>query len=135
MIEDTTTKIVSDFISIETGKDALIRKCRLFYKSILYIQNRMKVQIQTKYAKVDVLLNYWDKLYGQMQLKATATGDTQANEMLAGIAMVPYSIKKKLFTFYIKKCKDLHNVAFFQWRLKYPNHLKHDPEQLKEIIE
>jgi len=66
MIEDTTKKIVSDFISIETGKEVLMQKCRLFYKSILYIQNRMRDQISTRFAKVDVLLTYWDKLYGQM---------------------------------------------------------------------
>ena len=55
---------------------ALISKGRLFYKSIIYMQNRMKDRIATKYAKVDVLLTYWDKLYGQMQLKATNTGDS-----------------------------------------------------------
>lgn len=94
----------------------------------------MVARIATKYAKVEVLLNYWDKLYGQMQLKATSTGDKQANEMLKGIALVPTSIKRKLFIFYIKKCRELHNVAFFQWRLKYPSKIRHDPEELESNI-
>lgn len=73
----------------------------------------MNDRIATKYAKVDVLMTYWDKLYGQMQLKATATNDTKAKETLKEIALVPTSVKRKLFTFYVKKCRELHNVAFF----------------------
>ena len=42
----------------------LIEKGRSFYKIITYIQKKARQQIETKFAKVDVLLTYWDKLYG-----------------------------------------------------------------------
>lgn len=70
-VEAKAKKMLADFICIEAGKDELILKGRLFYKSISFIQTRLKNRIETKYAKVDVLLTYWDKLYGQMQLKAS----------------------------------------------------------------
>jgi hypothetical protein len=86
---------------------------RDFTIKIIYIQRKVMTQFKTKYAKVEVLLTYWDKLYGQMQRQASMKHDKAATKLLGRIARVPMEIKIKLLTFFIKKCRELHKVAFF----------------------
>jgi hypothetical protein len=37
-------------------------------------------------------------------------------------------VKMAVLMEYIRKCVQLHIMAFFQWRLKFPNEIMHDPE-------
>jgi len=48
---------------------------RSFYKSIEYMQKRMRAQLLTKSQKIEVLFNYWDKLFGQLQSRASKLKD------------------------------------------------------------
>lgn len=80
-------------------------------------------------------MNYWDKLYGQMQMKASATKDAEANKLLTQLVLVPREVKWDVLRKYVDKCCVLHAVAFFQWRIKYPSEIKHDIEELNEIVE
>jgi hypothetical protein len=52
------------FILKTVGGMVLIEKVQIFRKTITYIQNKFRNQMATRYAKVEVLMNYWDKLYG-----------------------------------------------------------------------
>lgn len=70
-----------------------------------------------------------------MQLQATKNNDHEANEMLRYIALVPIDTKIRIFKFYVRKCRDLHSVAFFQWRMKYPSKIRFDKEEIEECIE
>ena len=50
---------------IDNKQNELIKiKIREFYKQITYMQKRIKDQTDTKESKVEVLLNYWDKMFG-----------------------------------------------------------------------
>ena len=80
-------------------------------------------------------MNYWDKLYGQMQMKASATKDAEANKLLTQLVLVPREVKWDVLRKYVDKCCVLHAVAFFQWRIKYPSKVRHDIEELTEIVE
>lgn len=48
---------------------------RKFYKDITYMQKRIRDQMTTADAKVEVLLNYWDKMFGQIQGEASKKKD------------------------------------------------------------
>ena len=48
---------------------------------------------------------------------------------------MPKEIKKAVLTAYINKCRELYHIAFFQWRLKFPNKLNFNPKILEELIE
>ena len=48
---------------------------RRFYKQITYMQKRMRDQLTTRGSKVEVLVNYWDKTFGKLQLRASKTKD------------------------------------------------------------
>ena len=64
-------------------KIILIKNCvKKFYKLIEFIQKRLRDKLVSRGNKVEVLMNYWDKIYGQMQMKASATKDAEANKLL-----------------------------------------------------
>ena len=48
--------------------------------------------------------------------------------------MVPEEVQRAVLKEYLRKCSELHNIAFFQWRLKYPNEVRHDPIEIEKII-
>ena len=39
-------------------------------KIISKIQKKVVNLLETKYSKIEVLINYWDKLYGQLYIKS-----------------------------------------------------------------
>ena len=50
-------------------------------KRIYFIFKRLRGQIYIKDAKVEVLENYWNKFYGQLQYAATQSGNSQAKKI------------------------------------------------------
>jgi hypothetical protein len=44
--------------------------------------------------------------------------------------MVPEEVRTAVLVEYLNKCKDLHSIAFFNWRLKHPSKVRHDPEEI-----
>ena len=34
----------------------------------------------------------------------------------------------------MKRCRELHDIAFLQWRLDYPSKLKYNEQELEELI-
>ena len=54
---------------------------------------------------------------------------------MINILKVPRSIRDRILSAYLKQCSHLHIVAFYQWRLKFPNENTFDKEQLESLIE
>ena len=50
----------------------------------------------SKYGKVEVLINYWDKLLGVVYMKATQKGDKRILNICAGIVKVPTHIREEI---------------------------------------
>ena len=46
--------------------------------------------------------------------------DKNANNLLKKIIMVDQNVKFELLRRYVKKCRELHSIAFLQWRKMYP---------------
>ena len=84
--------------------------------------------------KVNVLLTYWDKLYGKMQAVATNSHDCNANCFLNKIATVPLSVKTELLREWVIGCIKLHRIAFYQWRLMFPSSVRHDRNEITDNI-
>ena len=89
-----------------------IKKMRNFYYQMMFIQKRLRHKLETQDAKIDVIMNYWDKIYGKMQLKATKNNDKKANLLLKKMVLVSHDVKYHCIRKYIKKCKELHAIAF-----------------------
>ena len=48
--------------------------------------------------------------------------------------LVKPKVKETLLKEYIKQCRQLQKVAFYQWRLKYPNALTFNEELIQDMI-
>ena len=48
--------------------------------------------------------------------------------------MVPKHIRNAVLSHFLKKCIEVHAIAFFQWRLIFPNEVRFDRELIEEII-
>lgn len=57
---------VMDLLQIEK----IIYKGRIFTKYIMYIQNKLRLQLETRFFKVEVLQNYWDHLLNELHYKS-----------------------------------------------------------------
>ena len=80
-------------------------------------------------------MNYWDKMFGELQVRATQLGDRQGNALARALILVPKKVRWTVLREYVDRCQELHAIAFLQWRLEYPNDVRHDPDELVELIE
>ena len=54
--------------------------------------------------------------------------------MIKKIVTVKAEIRKAVLLEYLKCCSKVHKIAFLQWRLLFPNSVKHNKEMLEELI-
>lgn len=80
------------------------------------------------------MLTFWDKIYGKLQTISSSKRDKKGNQLLCSICCVPREVKYEILKQYVKKCKELHAVAFLQWRLLYPSKIRHAPKEIEDII-
>ena len=81
-------------------------------------------------------MNYWDKLTGEIQKRVSKAKDEAANALLRRLIMVPPRIKEAMLKGYVDKCRQMHAIAFLQWRAMYPTpSYYHNMDELNEIIE
>ena len=105
-----------------------------FFVQIKYIQSKMRNQLSTRFSKVEVLINYWNKLFGKLQITASRTNDTKMRAVLTKIAQVPRPVQHELLRQYIKKTRLLHAAAFLQWRLKFPKPVHFNKEEIEQTL-
>ena len=70
-MKDQLKAFAKDLLQIEK----LLSAGRQYYKTQLYIQTRIVGKLGSKYGKVEVMINYWDKLYGQVMTRASQLKD------------------------------------------------------------
>ena len=58
------------------GNDAIINSFRTIRVKVIYIQKWARNKLETRFSKVEVLVNYWDKLLGKTMKKAIRMSDT-----------------------------------------------------------
>ena len=67
-------------------------------------------------AKHGVLNLYWDKQLPILAKFAKKTKDKDLEHACKVIRSFNYNIRSKFLYAYLKQCKVLHQIAFFQWR-------------------
>jgi len=94
----------------------------------------MRAELLTKGEKITIMFNYWDLMFGTLQQKASKIKDADVNELCKKLIVVPQAIKYKALEYYVDKCREVHAIAFLQWRKMFPNDLRYDIEELDELI-
>ena len=54
------------------------------------------------------MINYWDKLFGEMYNKAIMLKDEKTKTLMSRIALVPKEIKTWVLKLFVWKCRNLH---------------------------
>ena len=83
------------------------------------MQKRLKAKCQTIESKVDIIRNYWDKELAMMKFRAQLTGDSSMKKIVSMIEVVPVEIMDYVLLNFIRKCRQLHVMAFMQWRVHF----------------
>lgn len=112
-------EILKYFLLDFKDKNELRIKILIFYKRALLCQKRIKTQIITKFMKVEILLNYWDKIVGQLIVYAGKYRDKEAKKISRLLSLVQRDIRIEALKRYFVKCKELHMIAFMQWRVMF----------------
>ena len=50
------------------------------------------------------------------------------------VALIPKHIQYLCLKKYVDKCRELHTIAFYQWRDVYPHPDTHDEDELQALI-
>ena len=72
----------------------------------------MKDKLQCKHGKVEILINYWDKFYGQIMFRASKISDQETIQLMKYIALVPNEVQFDCLHYYVDKCIELQAIAF-----------------------
>lgn len=68
VLENQAKNLMKNFMEEMCGLGAFTFLVRKFNRGFLYIQQKMRDQLSTKYSKVEVLISYWDKIFGKLQV-------------------------------------------------------------------
>ena len=60
--------------------------------NIIFMQKRIRGNFCIAKAKTEVLVNYWDKMYGLLQTRASKLKDKEANDLCLNILKVPQEV-------------------------------------------
>ena len=84
---------------------------------------------------MEILTTLWHRLLGKVQMRASQLKDKVTTEQIKKIIMIPKEIRNAILIKYLQKCIEVHAIAFFQWRLIFPNKVRFEKDLLLEIIE
>lgn len=54
--------------------------------------------------------------------------------MIKLIKKVPDVVRDTALHHFVQKCKEMHSIAFMQWRMKFPNEKTEDKPALESLI-
>ena len=123
-----------EFVFDINAKDALYLKLKAEYTTIIFVQRKVRALFASREAKTEVLVNYWNKMVGQLQKKASLTKDKDMLALIGKICIVPAEVKRALLWAFVSRCRELHAIAFLQWRLQFPSSIRHEEEALEHAI-
>ena len=109
------------FLCVKNRFQIKLRQC---VKSMLYIQRKFNIRKLIFNAKLEILMNSWDKLMGQLYSIKTKIKDKKLLKIINQIPKIKLEIKKYALSEYLKSCHVYHYIAFLQWRYLWPSKLK-----------
>lgn len=71
---------------------------------------------------------------GTLQTKASRKKDEPTTLLIRRMMVVPREVRESVLLAYINKCRQRHNVAFLQWRYRFPNEHTFVKEDLETLI-
>ena len=108
---------IAAFLSKLQGIKDLDRLGQECYRSILFIQNNFRHKGHHDEARIEILTQNWCKLLHKLFQQSRA--DRKTKYTLTQIMKVPKSVQYAVLLYFLKKCEQLHQIAFFQWRLYF----------------
>ena len=55
--------------------------------------------------------------------------------LLSRIVKIPKKLQNRVLTQYVMRTRDLYQIAFFQWRKKFPSKIRYDINEIEELLE
>ena len=111
------------------------RQAQKTFDLLLGIQNRFKLRQIAVAAKVEVLENYWNKMVGRIMVDAIKKKDNKTIELMKHIMKIKLEVRTHLLHEFVRRCRQLHAIAFMQWRAKFPNELTFHKYELENLID
>lgn len=94
----------------------------------------MRRQLEVRAAKVDVLCTAWEHVSAAIMRKAAKRKDQAVLQLVQDITVLESTAARRhLLLRYVNKCRELHSIAFLQWRLLYPSRFVIQ-ENVEELI-
>ena len=134
ILEERTWPILVAFLNDNSYNHQLKVQARNIWNRIVGMQKKIRAQQKKQVAKVDVLMNYWDKMYGTIMSRAVELKDANCKKLCKELILVPPHIQRVVLREYVDRCQELHAIAFFQWRYLYPNKVRYRKKQIEELI-
>ena len=75
---------------------------------------------------MEVIINQWEKLFGRLMIQAGRINDAKMKKQLLKIVTVPKHIQVHVLSEYVDQCKQLYQIAFYQYRSLHPGPILHD---------
>lgn len=89
---------------------------------LIGLQLKIRSKLEIKNSKVDVLINYWDKMIDKLVKKSEKFGDLHMIHIINQIILIPKEIRLYVLREFVSQCVLFYNIAFSQWRLMYDHH-------------
>lgn len=89
MIENRSKDIFYTLIARFVTKKNLRECMKNTYMKMLFIQKKIQLRNVERQGKIEVLINYWDKIVTKLTYKATELKDKAGKLLLQDIMLVP----------------------------------------------
>ena len=70
-----------------------------------------------------------------LRKRAKKNKDANIKQLIKEIGNVNPDIRNFVLTSFVNKCRELYQIAFFQWRKKYPHPLHTKIDEIDELID
>ena len=88
LMELKTIPILKAFLLDNYENYEMKVKSRILYGRVTYMQRKVRDQQVKQSAKVDILVNYWDKMYGTIMSRAVELGDKKCKKLCTELILV-----------------------------------------------
>lgn len=133
------TAVLYPFLKANADHEKTRVRVRYFFERIVFMQRRIHDKLVCIHSKVDVLVNYWEKMEFQILAGAAPNAakgrpmDQEAQAFAMKLHRVPAEVRRACLSAYVQCCRRLHAICFLQWRQMYPG-LKYDEAQVDVLI-
>ena len=104
-LQDASTsraiKCLRDFMLTHFGNQYMVIFFREFYRATINMQTWIRNQLVVRYSKIEVMINFWDKLLGRVMEKAIKIKDKDIKGVCHEIIQVPKEVREACLLAYI----------------------------------